>query len=157
MSPEFQKIQSLENIPLSDLEQLNEQLREMDLNGLREMPPWARFETTKVGRTLTMEVGREDGTTTLCYLTSSLDPKSGGLTSNVYLQVTSGLLPERNRKRDSAKDLRSAEVDGIFPTNISFVRVGYSSIDGSFIGFYGKDDRTGIIITNEGKIRFSWA
>lgn len=108
---------------------------------------WAKFEIIGNNDTVVMEVNRQDNTITRCYLSRSLvNP------SVIRLQVTSGVKPDESHP---AKAIEGAEVDGIFPLEIKAIGAGFSSKDGNFIGFYGSDLKSGIQITEDGRVRFS--
>lgn len=162
MSPETSRIKVLHKDKTSSsvgLDDLVDHLQKLNLRHLgasegRSGPLYLteqgirpfKFEIIENNDTVIIEINRKDDTITRCRL-------SRGLISNeIHLQVTSGLKPNEPHP---ARAIEDAEVHGIFPIEIKYFCEGYSNVNGGYIGFYGSDRKSGIQITQDGKVRFS--
>lgn len=165
MGPEFAKVTFLGKDRTRTPANLDELVKHLQKLGLRspgsydgrtgqvflheKSVKWAKFEIIENNDTVVMEVNRKDNTITRCYLSRGfVNP------NEIHLQVTSGLRPDEPHP---VKAIEGAEVHGIFPLEIRAINAGFSSNDGEYIGFYGSDRKSGIEITWDGRIRFSWA
>jgi hypothetical protein len=92
----------------------------------------SRFEIITTNGTVIMDTPRPDRTITQCYLVRDYNNHK-----RVHLQVTSGV-----------------EVDGIFPFRISGIELYYSSRDGDCLQFCALDTEGGVVVTENGWIRF---